>query len=129
VQNYFTRTDEAAAAAKYWDDPNAMAQECLKAAMNGDTTGLDKLISAYKTVEQKTMALDAPGECGEHKKKSIEILNTSVGILEKMKRGIANGDVSAMQSLAGEANGIKAKADSLDTLTKRIKAKYGISQE
>jgi hypothetical protein len=128
VQNYFTRSDEAATSAKYWDDPNAMAQECLKAAMNGDTSGIERLISAYRTVQQKTMALDAPGECAEHKKRSIEILGQSIKILESMKRGISSGDVSAMQSLAGEAGMIKAKADNLDSLTRRIKTKYGIKQ-
>jgi hypothetical protein len=126
VESYFNQVDQIAQSAKSWDDPNAMAQECLKAAMAGDTSGLDRLISSYQAVQQGIGAITPPTDCSEHKRRTIEVLSKSVGVLESIKRGITSGDMSALSSLQFDAQSIKEKGESVEQLTLKIKNRYGI---
>jgi hypothetical protein len=126
VKNYFMSYDAAGSAVKFWDDPNSLAQECIKASLSGDTSGLDKLIGAYRTFQYDVVKIKAPNVCKEHQSRSIEVLGYSIQVLETMKKSIATGDVEGLTNLKDQAQTLKERGDQVDQLSSQIKAKYGI---
>lgn len=126
VARYFSELDEIANSAKYWDDPNSMAQEVLKGAMGGDTSGIDRLTSSYRAVKEKLSTINVPNVCSEHYRATIDAFNQSISILETIKSGISSGDVSKLTSLSSEAENVKQKSADLERITKELKSRYGI---
>ena len=126
VEKYFQQYEAIGASVKYWDDPNNLAQECIRATLAGDTTGIDRLIEAYRGFQYGVARLTAPKSCKEHQNKTIETLGYSIQILENMKRCVTSGDVESLTGLQTQAEAAKQKGAEVDLLEKQIKAKYGI---
>lgn len=127
IINYFAKYEEIGSNAKYWDDPNNLAQECIRAAMAGDTSGIDRLIESYRNFQYGIVKLNAPKVCKEHQNKTVEALGYSIQLLESMKNGIVKGDITAIQNLQAKAQTAKEKGEEADHLEKQIKAAYGIN--
>ena len=111
---------------KYWDDPDSLAQDCVRSTLAGDTSGIDNLIGAYRTFQGGVARLNAPQACKEHQRLSTEVMGHGIDMLTSMKAAIETGDVSALTSVQGDAAALEERGREADLLAEQIKARYGI---
>ena len=126
VKNYFMELELKLAGSKTWSDPNQFAEQLLKSAMSGDFSDLNELTANMKRVANDISRMSVPAECAEHRDAVVNSLNDSISILNKVKRGINEGDMNIIMSLTSEADRIKASAGRTDELMKQIKSKKDI---
>lgn len=126
VKNYFMELELKLAGSKTWSDPNQFAEQLLKSAMSGDFSDLNELTTNMKRVANDISRMSVPAECAEHRDAVVNSLNDSISILNKVKRGINEGDMQIIMSLTAEADRIKASAGRSDELMKQLKLKYDI---
>lgn len=126
VKNYFMELELKLAGSKTWSDPNQFAEQLLKSAMSGDFSDLNELTTNMKRVANDISRMNVPAECAEHRDAVVNSLNDSISILNKVKRGINEGDMQIIMSLTAEADRIKASAGRSDELMKQLKLKYDI---
>ena len=126
VKNYFMELELKLAGSKSWTDPNQFAEQLLKSAMSGDFSDLNDLTGNMRKVANDVANMSVPAECAEHRDSVVASLNDSIRILEKVRRGIEEGDMQIIMSLTAEAESIKSSAQRSDELMKQLKSKYGI---
>lgn len=126
VKNYFMDLEFKMAGSKTWSDPNQFAEQLLKSAMSGDFSDLNELTSNMRRIANDVSNMSVPAECAEHRDSVVASLNDSIRILEKVRRGIEEGDMQIIMSLTAEAESIKTNAQKSDELMKSLKAKYDL---
>jgi hypothetical protein len=126
VAEYFRRMDATQSAAKTWSDPSQLAQEVLAQAMQGDSSGFDKLVAATAAARDGVRTMAVPVPCVEHHRLTLALLNEAVGILTKLREGIASGDPSGVAAIAVSSSAIEARARAVDLLAASLRSQYGV---
>ena len=127
VVDYFSQMDLIAQENKQFDDPNTFAMEMAQGVVSGNFSSLDSLVSSLDDIIAKAKQLSAPTDCVEHKKASIEVLEKSKDMLLIIRESIVNGDMAALASIQMKGEESKLKAEQINEMEKKIKAKYGIN--
>lgn len=108
------------------DDPEAMAMAILSQATSGDTSVFDELADNQRAALRRLRAIRAPNPCREHHRQSITLLEQSVRLLDRVKRGLADGNIGALSELSSEAERLKREAEQVESLVAGIKQQFDI---
>lgn len=104
-------------------DPNALAQEIMAGAAQGDTSGMDKLIASIDDAERRARALTPPPAAAEYHRMVLETMKDSSTVVREMKSALATGNLSALAGLASKAQTMQARAEQLEQLEKQLRGK------
>jgi len=126
VTQYFSRYDQIGLMNKGFDDPNAFASEMLKQVTSGDTSGIDQLIANYQSFRDQIGQLNAPANCKEHQRRTVDVVNQSISNLNDLKSAIGRGDLSALTRITGDMKSVEEKSKQVDRLAAQIKTQYGL---
>ena len=107
-------------------DPEAMAMAILGQATTGDTSAFDELADNQRAALTRLRAIRAPNPCREHHQRSITLLEQSIALLDRVKRGLASGNIGALSELSSEAERLKREAEQAESLARRIKQQFDI---
>lgn len=127
VARYFAEVETLQRASKGWSgDVNAVAQEIVNNAANGDTSGMQRLLDANRRLADGLRAVTAPADCAPHLEKTLETLKAADDLLVKMRTAIQAQDVAALAALGAAGQDIERRAKETDALAAEIKSRYGL---
>lgn len=127
VSRYFQEMEAAQESAKYWTDPQALAGTLVDGLSKGDRSGIDRLIGSTRAAVERMSALDVPPDCGEHHRRSLDLVAQGIALLESIATGATAGDLDAFSAIPPRARQLEAEAKDVDALAARIKQRYGVS--
>jgi hypothetical protein len=85
----------------------------MSAAMEGDTSGFDKLIHTAEAGVARAQALSVPAPCAGYHREMLSVLGESVQMLRTVKGALGGQDIDALQSLTGKAQALQGRVDHL----------------
>ena len=98
----------------------------LGQATTGDTSAFDELADNQRVALTRLRAIRAPNPCREHHQRSVTSLEQSIALLDRVKRGLADGNIGALSELSSEAARLKRDAEQVESLAARIKQQFDI---
>lgn len=105
-------------------DPQGHAQALVTAAMSGDTTGLDELITANNAMVKDIGGLSPPAPCREHHRRTLAVVNDSTRILQDLKSAMTTSDLGGLMAMQAKAGALEAELKAVDALGQSIRAEY-----
>lgn len=125
VAQYFTRMDNLQPG-RIADDPNDFARKLLESAMNGDTSGMDQLVTQARQTRQAAAALQPPAPCREYHRAALSLMDESTQVLGQVREAMRRNDASALTAASGRATALKSRAEALERQEQEIKQRYGL---
>jgi hypothetical protein len=107
-------------------DPNDFAKSLVDGATSGDYSGFDSLLAKARRQRDVLRGLQAPPACASHHRLALSLSESSVAMLEKLRKALAGGDPTALMSMMGEARDLESQAAQLKTMTEAIKRGAGL---
>jgi len=107
-------------------DPNDFAKSLVDGATSGDYSGFDSLLTKARRQRDVLRGLQAPPVCVPHHRLALSLSESSVAMLEKLRKTLAGGDPTALMSMMGEARDLESQAAQLKTMTEAIKRSAGL---
>jgi hypothetical protein len=129
VAHYFAELDALEGELSELEDPGRLASLLLQQAAAGDSSGFDHLLDALRQARERLQAMPAPAPCREHQRRSLELLDVGLGLADRIRLGVQQGDAGALLALTAEAQRLETGARELEDLARKIKAQYGLSAE
>ena len=123
---YFRNLESSVGAASSWQDPEALARSVLEQGASGDSSGFDSLLAANRQALERVRGLSVPKSCARHHQLTEETMAAGQDLLQRMRQAILKGDTSQLTALAVEGQVMQAQVDQLKTLTRDLKARYGL---
>jgi hypothetical protein len=125
VAAYFTDLDAITVDhPSHTGDPQGHAESLVAAAMSGDTTGLDELISANSAMVKDIGSLSPPSPCREHHRRTLAVVNDSTRILQDLKSAMTTSDLGGLMAMQSKAGALEAELKAVDALGESIRAEY-----
>ena len=107
-------------------DPNDFAKSLVDGATSGDYSGFDSLLAKARRQRDVLRGMQVPPACAPHHRLALSLSESSVGMLEKLRKTLAGGDPTALMSMMGEARELESQAAQLKTMTETIKRGAGL---
>jgi hypothetical protein len=123
VALYLSRVEAIEAQARYWSDPQALAQTLVEQATRGEASGFDKLIETNRAALQQLRGLNVPAECREHYATTIPLMEDAISLLERLRQGLGS-DTGSLQDVPALAQDLERRGRQVDTLAADLKRRY-----
>ncbi len=128
VARYFAALDALQGQFLELQDPQRLATALLQQLSSGDASGLDQLLDALRQARERIVSIRAPAPCQEHQRRTLELLNVGLRLVERVRQGVLQGDAGALLALTAEAQRLEVEARELEALGQTIKAQHGLPQ-
>lgn len=126
VRQYVYDMEMVLSSGKSWTDPNDFAGKIVQSIMKQDYSDFDMLVENMEKLKARASAVQAFGDCIEHKQAVVHSFDMSLDILKKVRSAVSQGDVSTLTTLNEDSDRIKAASRKADDLMKAIKEKYDL---
>lgn len=126
VSRYFQALEASVGGAAAWQDPQGMANSVLEQGAQGDSSGFDRLLHASRQALARVQAVPAPESCRQHHQLTVQIMESGLGLLQRMRQATLSGDSSALMALAAEGQELQARVQRLEALQTSLKGRYGL---
>lgn len=126
VAAYFGQMDEAGAAARAGQDPQALARSVLDQTLAGNMDGIDGLIATQRALEARMKQVAPPPSCREHHQRSLGLVGRAIGLLVRTRDAVGSQDVSGLASVATEGRAIEEEARATDALANELRRAAGL---
>ena len=126
VSHYFRALEASVGGAAAWQDPQGMANSVLEQGAQGDSSGFDRLLHASRQALARVQAVPAPESCRQHHQLTVQIMESGLGLLQRMRQATLSGDSSALMALAAEGQELQARVQRLEALQAGLKSRYGL---
>lgn len=126
VAEYFRSLDASVGMAAAWQNPDAVASSALQQGALGDSSGFDMILRANRDAMTRIRALSPPEPCREHHRRTLELGEAAVRLLERIRQGTLSGDSTALMAMATEGQQLQARVMDLESLGQQIRARYGL---
>lgn len=103
-------------------DPREFATALLQQSQSGDQSGLDDLVKRAEKMERDVRALKAPPECAAHQKLGLDLSQSALALLRRLRAAMASQDLMALTSIAAEGSTLETQAKTLQQETERLRA-------
>ena len=121
VQSYFSALDRVGGLDPAGIDPNVLVQQ----AMSGDVSGLDRLIEDHRGRQAAIARIRPPAPCAEHHAKLVTLASEGLSVMQKLRSGIATGNVQALMGLQPAAMRLQSLGDEVSRLEARLRVQHG----
>ena len=98
----------------------------MNQGMQGDTSGLERLLESQRTAQRQIESMTVPVPCREHHRLTLAALGQSLVLGEKLQRGMVSGDLGGLFSLSAEARQLEAAAGELEELAAQLRRQFGL---
>jgi hypothetical protein len=127
VARYFAEVEALQQGSKGWSgDPNAAAQQIMRQATSGDTSGFKSLAEANRQLAERLRAVAAPEPCAAHRQKTLDVLEQANTLLEKLQAAVQSTDTGGLTALTAQSQDLERRARDADALATAIKQRYGL---
>jgi hypothetical protein len=126
VAAYFGEVETIEREAKYWEDPQALAQALLKDISSGDSSGFDRLIETSRRARQRLQQMQVPEACQEHHHRTLSLMDDGLVMLENVRRSALAGDQAGLLAIQEQGKALENRAREVDSLAGDIKRRYGL---
>ena len=123
IGRYLNQVNQVTAQTGDLGDPNQIANEVLQQSVNGDNSGINNLISKARAAQAQLRAITPPPAAKEHYQLLVKTTQTSVGLLEQLKKATSGGDMSGLTGISAQGQSMQGDATRLQELTQELKAK------
>jgi hypothetical protein len=125
VARYLSEVEAIEAQARYWNDPQALAQALVEQSARGDASGFDRLIATNRTALERLRNLTVPDSCREHHGATLTLMQDAIGLLERLRRGIGS-DVGSLEDVPTLAQELERRGRHVDDAAADLKRRYRI---
>jgi hypothetical protein len=125
VARYLSEVETIEAQARYWSDPQALAQTLVDQGTRGEASGFDRLIETNRTALARLRSLSVPDACREHHAATIPLMEDAIALLERVKRGMTAGAAS-LEDLPAVAADLDRRGRQVDAAAAELKRRYRI---
>jgi hypothetical protein len=128
VARYFAELDAVQGQFAELQNPERLAQALLQQLSSGDSSGFDRLLDTLRQARERLVAIPTPAPCEEHQRRTLELLDVGLGLVDRVRQGVLQGDAGALLALTSDARRLETDARELEALGQKIKAQYGLPQ-
>ena len=107
-------------------NPRAFADELVKAASKGDSSGMQKVIEDVEKMQQKLERMSVPEAAKAHHQTVQKVTAKSLKMLRALKRAVDEQDIPAIAGIGGDAKALQDQGLRLQALEKQLREKYGL---
>ena len=72
--------------------------------------------------------MNVPPQARDYHDTTIRLMRTGVELMEKVRRGMQNGDTMALTALSTDAQAMQMEAAQAERLAAEFKARYGLTR-
>lgn len=132
---------ERAAVAAYFDavdriqlgamsgEADPIAHEMAASLVNGDTSGLEKMIRQTETVRSSLAAIMPPAPCAVFHRESLASLDDGVELLRTFKPAMESSDPGAqLAAVSNRAIAMRSRAEALQKEERALRERYGLKK-
>lgn len=108
-------------------EAEGIAHEMAAALVNGDTSGLDKMIRETEAAKQSLAAVTPPASCAAHHRESLASLEDAMDVLRSMKTAMESSEpASQLAGVSARANALRSRADALQKEELALRQRYDL---
>jgi hypothetical protein len=124
VRRYFRQVDGIGSSEEMSGDLNETASMMVQGAFKGDFSSIDGLINKCRRLQEQVRALEVPPPCAEFHRKTLGVLESSMGLYVDLRAIIQGGDLSGLTRLTEMAGQLKNSSRELESMQKEILSRY-----
>ena len=124
VQAYLQQVQGVTSGTQDLGDATDFASSLLGQASLGDTSGFDALLSKVSQAQAALAKIHPPAPCAEHYRLVSAQMQSSLFLLQEVKKATVDLDSAALTRLAAQGQTMQAQVRHLETLTTHLKSTY-----
>lgn len=121
VRQYLQSIQEIVASTEEVGNPSDFATDLLTQSMLGDTSGFDRLLSQARACQAQLAGIRPPASCKEHHRLLVTQMNSSVALLQHLKKALDSSDSTALAGLASQGTRLQGQMRRLQRLGEELR--------
>ena len=126
IARYFLDVDALGSGAGTAADPEQMATAIVNDGAAGNWSSFDEIARNQRSNLMRLQRMTVPPEARAHHERTVSLMQASIDLMAKVKRGMEAGDAMALTALSSEAQAMQREAEAAERLGAALRSKYGI---
>ncbi len=109
-------------------DPEQMATAIVTEGASGNWSSFDEIARTQQTNLSRMRQMSVPPQARDYHETTLRLMQAGVQLMEKVRRGMQDGDARALTALSTDAQAMQLEAEQADRLAADLKTRYGLTR-
>ena len=127
IASYFDTVDAMGGGGVDLGSPNDFAMMIVGESATGNFSVFDQMLRDQRANLRRLQGMNPPGELRAYHRKTIELTEKGIRLMEQVRRGLESGDMTRLMSLPVTAQEMQSDAEAAERLATDLKRKFGLA--